>query len=255
MAAKCISLSSRVDFYPEQSCLKNKDENIADVYLTPGERKLLEIILEGRGSKENIFYEIWLNQGTVVGESSYHQLIKMLRRKLQSANLSPLVIKTLPRHGLLFIRPDDEEPVARDGLSDSDTAPALPGFEAEQQITEEDGEPQQPEDIVTEEEKIPWYWMWAVCPFLLLLPLLLVVVTGLGSQCFTYSLHANGVVYYATSEHLLQPAYLQDHIGVPGEGIKHIYLADNGPKLWIARCGNEIFKGKSQCSYENISIY
>jgi DNA-binding winged-HTH domains len=95
-----IALSSTVMFVSEKSCLVTRESG--DIHLTPNERRLLELIISGKCKKETIFDEIWHNQGTVVSESSYHQLIKMLRRKLQQAGLPGSMIKTIPRYGVVL---------------------------------------------------------------------------------------------------------------------------------------------------------
>ncbi|NUU66088.1 hypothetical protein HQN64_08180 [Enterobacteriaceae bacterium BIT-l23] len=268
MTTKIIPLSSRVTFHSECSCLKV--ENAQDVYLTPGERKLLELVLEGKGSKENVFEQIWLSRGIIVGESSYHQLIKTLRRKLQSAGLPATVIKTLPRFGLIYVRPDDGAPYVEADVEkiDEESMPsgiAQSSMEASVDMDDRSQVAFPSEVSVTpipdkhegtgRHVCLPRWLIVASCTLAVLLPLLVQYLWISGESNFADTLQARGITYHATSEQLLIPKMLEDIVGKPVSGVRHIYLAANGPKVWIAQCHKEINQEKNQCHYKNISIY
>ncbi|MFS2223701.1 winged helix-turn-helix domain-containing protein [Pantoea sp. B65] len=267
MIAKRIALSSQVDFYPELSCLKAGD--CEDIYLSPSEKKLLEIVLEGKGSKENILQQIWLNNGTIVGESSYHQLVKMLRRKLQKANLPGTVIKTLPRYGIIYLRPD-EEPLAPVPAPDAEL-PAQGHEPPAEDVTTDAAmdaashlnAPAQQVAVLPVSDDIPptrplagsRRWWWLLAPLLLVLPPLLVMLWLPKAENFPAERVVQGVAIHASRNQLLAPDMLQMLLGMPDNTLRHIYIAENGPGIWIARCKSEIVKVNNQCQYQNLSLY
>lgn len=267
MTTKNIPLSSRVTFNPVFSCLKAQDK--PDVYLTPSERKLLEIILEGKASKENIFEHIWHSRGTIVGESSYHQLIKTLRRKLQRAGLPSTVIKTLPRYGLIYIHPDDNAPSVEEEVDKDDTPSSIvPSLAAEQPKIDAYSplgltfEPPVTSllPVIQDERRenhvhFPRWLTDLSCGIVFLLPLLIQYFWISGESNFANTLESDGITYHATSEQLLSPETLESIAGRPEIGIRHVYLAANGPKIWIAQCRKEIEKEQNQCHYKNMSVY
>ncbi|EIC86593.1 transcriptional regulator [Serratia sp. M24T3] len=59
--------------------------------------------MDKRGRKDTIIDEIWHQKGIVVSESSYHQLVKMLRRKFTAAGLPSSCLKTIPRYGIVYV--------------------------------------------------------------------------------------------------------------------------------------------------------
>ncbi|MBP2171179.1 DNA-binding winged helix-turn-helix (wHTH) protein [Erwinia toletana] len=252
MNAKRIALSSQVFFYPEHSCVKSAD--CEDIYLSPSEKKLLEIVLEGKGSKENILQQIWLNNGTIVGESSYHQLVKMLRRKLLKANLPETVIKTLPRFGIIYLRPDEpqDSAVAEWPQTLSAEEPLTGGFApaTDAQATVPVRVERAPARVVLRLSVVV-----PLAMLMLLLPVVGVLFWLPKEENFPAQRMVQGVVIHASRSQLLAPEVLQKLLGTPEKTLRHIYIAENGPRIWIARCKDEIAKVDNQCQYQNLSLY
>ncbi|MCU5774908.1 hypothetical protein N5923_20840 [Erwiniaceae bacterium BAC15a-03b] len=245
MNAKRIALSSQVFFYPDTSCVKSAE--CEDIYLSPSEKKLLEIVLEGKGSKENILQQIWLNNGTIVGESSYHQLVKMLRRKLLKASLPETVIKTLPRFGIIYLHPDEPQNTPAEEL------PLALAVEEPQAggLTPVAAVPVSRKAFLTLQRRV----LIPVASLLLLLPVAGLMLWLPNEDNFPAQRMVQGVVIHASRSQLLAPEALQKLLGTPEKTLRHIYIAENGPRIWIARCKDEIAKVDNQCQYQNLSLY
>lgn len=87
--------------------------------LTANESELLEMVLSGMIAKAEVIKHVWGDKGVIVTDSSYHQLVRSLRSRLEEHQLSGALIKTLPRQGLKFmgfaVRLDDERQLADAG--------------------------------------------------------------------------------------------------------------------------------------------
>lgn len=116
MESNRVLLREGIYYNAEFSCLVG---SVGNIHLTPNEKKLLDIIMDNRGRKDVIIEEIWFQQGMVVSEASYYQLVKMLRRKFVAAGLDPSCLKTIPRYGIVFMA----DPLA-DGEKRLDRVPA-----------------------------------------------------------------------------------------------------------------------------------
>lgn len=71
--------------------------------LTANEADLLVMVLKGLATKAAVMQQLWGDKGLVVTDSSYHQLVRAVRARLEEHGISGTLIKTLPRHGLRFI--------------------------------------------------------------------------------------------------------------------------------------------------------
>ncbi|WP_176110229.1 winged helix-turn-helix domain-containing protein [Izhakiella australiensis] len=264
-------MTSQVEFFPTLSCLKN-DRTGQCVYLTPSEKKLFEIVLDGQGSKENIIHEIWVKNGTVVGESSYHQLIKNLRRKLKLAGLSCSMIKTIPRYGVVFVN-YDQGSIAESNSSDDerrvgDASEELTVYIEEAELAkcdnelilpdDENEEKKSPHSVKPDDEvkikKVPYKLAFIVFVLALLWPLVFLVHKS-SLTTFPFDITVENVKFhFLTSEQMSQKNFNEIKRNVPS-GVKDVYIASNGPKVWIAKCNKEISQKDSQCQYEYFSIY
>lgn len=250
----------RVAFDPSRSCLENLTTGKV-IYLSPAEGKLLQLLTEEKGSKQNIIYEIWEKNGTVVGESSYHQLIKMLRGKLNQAGLSKSVIKTIPRFGVVLMRdgfeqlnaddpeeatlsPNDDNgtsgnPVSPDGRSGDIFASASPEEASA-------GRRLLTSAVVVQ---VAILIAAAVLPVFYLLG-----VTG-GSEAFPYKITAGNVTFHYATSYVTGSQRPEDIGQALGENVHQVYVASNGPKVWIAKCTNQISGEDSECRFEHFSVY
>jgi hypothetical protein len=107
----------------------------ATVALNFRESMLLQLLLTDRVRKQAVIEAAWGDNGTIVTEASYHQLVRSLRKKFEEIGLSAQSIKTLPRFGLEYLRelplpePDPTPPVVATLPCPPDAgagAPALP---------------------------------------------------------------------------------------------------------------------------------
>ncbi|RRW88822.1 winged helix-turn-helix domain-containing protein [Pandoraea apista] len=71
--------------------------------LNENESKLLALILGGLVSKSTVIQQVWGDKGLIVTDNSYHQLVRMVRNRLEEFGVSGRLIKTLPRQGLKFV--------------------------------------------------------------------------------------------------------------------------------------------------------
>lgn len=240
-----ISLSATVTFIPENSCLSSQE--YGHIHLTPNERRLLELIISGKCKKETIFEEIWHRQGTIVSESSYHQLIKMLRRKLQSAGLPGSIIKTIPRCGIVLI-PYESPPEITDENTDvfevacvthdePADAPSLNGL-----------------SLPVLFGRFTSQLLAALCTALVILPPLLVPLLIERPQAFQERIFLEGVTFHFSSRRSVDRAVLVQKRHALPDGINNVYIASNGPKVVEAQCEGELSK-EGKCSYEYYSSY
>ncbi|HEI8868871.1 helix-turn-helix domain-containing protein [Serratia sp. AKBS12] len=257
---KTVYLTAQVIFIPDLSCLKNKVTG-QEIYLTPSEKKLLEIVAEGEGSKENIIHEIWRKNGIVVGESSYHQLIKMLRRKLAAADIPCTIIKTIPRYGVVLMKVDDslqpgkieaDECQSSDSVcSDNDTDSIKPRPEPTPRA--EIFEVERIDASEVKKTKPPKILLIFILIYTVLVP---VFIWGVNEDVTNFSaLTIDGVKF-----HVLNPEQMTNESLVAirkriGGDVNYVYVVDNGPKIWMAKCNKEIENEDSQCQYEHYSSY
>src|ERR1700748_406336 len=67
--------------------------------LTRNEGLLLQALIDGVSTKQDLIHQIWTRHHAVVTENSYYQLVSLLRKSFGSIDL-PGVVVTLPRKGL-----------------------------------------------------------------------------------------------------------------------------------------------------------
>lgn len=65
---------------------------------------LLRLLLQARVRKQAVIDAAWGDNGVVVTDASYHQLVRSLRKKFEEIGLPAQSIKTLPRFGLEYLR-------------------------------------------------------------------------------------------------------------------------------------------------------
>lgn len=91
--------------------------------LTTNESELLQMVLDGIATKAAVIERVWGSKGFVVTDSSYHQLVRSVRNRLEEHDISGALIKTLPRQGLRFLGSaqaltDAATPVTQPALAD-----------------------------------------------------------------------------------------------------------------------------------------
>jgi hypothetical protein len=76
----------------------------ATVALNFRESILLRLLVEDRVRKQAVIDAAWGDNGVIVTDASYHQLVRSLRKKFAEIGLPAQSIKTLPRFGLEYLR-------------------------------------------------------------------------------------------------------------------------------------------------------
>ncbi|HHB1427545.1 TPA: transcriptional regulator [Serratia odorifera] len=272
-----IPLSEEVFYNPAHSSLEMVS-GAESIHLTPNEKKLLEIVLENRGRKETIIDEIWTQQGIVVSESSYHQLVKMLRRKFHEASLPPMALKTIPRYGIVLVsgKKDDTASDADDrAASDTDDEAVVQHEEASigepgcTVVPEAVPQPQpQPKDDAPPESivcaAVPLgVALTARCPIWLAVVLSAVMIFSPAlwvymqndSTLFSYRLIKDNVTYHATSSAYFGKGMMTRVARDLDGTAKEVYISGNGPKIWVAYCQNKLDKENARCAYTHFSAY
>jgi DNA-binding winged helix-turn-helix (wHTH) protein len=92
----------------------------AVVALNFRESILLRLLLDDRVRKQAVIDAAWGDNGVVVTDASYHQLVRSLRKKFAEIGLPAQSIKTLPRFGLEYL---PEHPLA-DSVVESASMPS-----------------------------------------------------------------------------------------------------------------------------------
>lgn len=251
-------LSSDVSFIPALSCLSSKKHG--DIHLTPNELRLLSLIISGKCKKEIIQEEIWLNQGTVVSESSYHQLIKMLRRKLEKAGLPSEMIKTRPRYGVFFVPSVKNNKILRSEIVDV--------LEEEELDTETDPiEIKEPtENIQVSRLKthlnqrilsniMSIKGVSIIFVMLVIIPPSLIFLCFSNQDVFQKRFIIGNVSYhfYPSRDFERENILMKRNIAHPSN-INNVYIATNGPRVFIAECEGEMSR-EGKCHYEYNSSY
>jgi DNA-binding winged helix-turn-helix (wHTH) protein len=264
---KIIPLNDEVFYNPIHSSLEHVSDG-SSIHLTPNEKKLLEIVLDDRGRKETIIDEIWTRQGIVVSESSYHQLVKMLRRKFQEASLMPSALKTIPRYGIVMVnvKKDDEEiDLEQDEGKQCETL----GCEQieqniESEFTEETSETPMFSDKlrVTQPEGSDKKSGLGVLSLLIgVLALLMIFIPMLwvyaqnNTSVFSQQMFREGVTYHTMSSTYLSRHLLERVANGLDDRNTDVYIGTNGPKTWVAYCNSKIEKENARCAYTHFSAY
>ena len=65
----------------------------------------------------------------------------------------------------------------------------------------------------------------------------------------------DNVNYYVTPATKLAPSVWQNVVHSVTPATRDVYIASNGPKVWVAYCENNIYKDHVPCTYEHFSVY
>jgi hypothetical protein len=198
----------------------------------------------------------------------------MLRKKLQLAGLPDSVIKTIPRYGIRLVpyEPDVALPfVSGEGES------LLSSSSNEKASLEDAAMDAFPETTSSHTEgKISAPLLPAETENMLKGPgirhdkALIIIVTGILAGLvlilylgilwvkpnpFPYQFKIDRVAFHLSSlRNEDQRTYLQLK-GKLGKEVRHVYIASNGPKVWVASCENEIDDKEVKCRYLIHSVY
>lgn len=225
------------------------------VALSFREGALLQLLLAGRARKQAVIEAAWNDNGTIVTEASYHQLVRSLRKKFEEIGLPPQSIKTLPRFGLEYLR---EYPV-------SESNPASPAADIPSCLADvgtttaalPESAPEPELGSIPEPIRIGMAWPWQ--SVLLALPLLVALCIGL----MTYR-NGQSPMHAVTNDfgiHLFEiggvqfDAKLLQEIERRSRRGEYVYMARNGPKAWLGICTNPVRKEFSFCRQDYFSLY
>lgn len=250
-----IFLSDRITYNAPLCCLEHVSEDVS-VHLTPHEKKLLELILAQRGQKETIIEEIWGCHGVIVTSSSYHQLVKMLRSKFQKVGLSPDMLQTIPRYGVVLHvnLPSDEAETDTDTTSIKLTPPAY-----KDQIIRSFSCTLEQQNF-NENKTVAKVNLRSFYPYVFIVILAIVLIFQLlnltkNTDLFKYHKEYENVQYYATSSVLFNKAIMSQVMSKETKDYSHIYLSENGPKILVSYCNDDISKDSTLCLNNYFSSY
>jgi DNA-binding winged helix-turn-helix (wHTH) protein len=243
------------------------------VHLTANESELLLMLLQGVATKAAVMKRVWESKGVVVTDSSYHQLVRAVRQRLEEHGVSGALVKTLPRQGLRFLgslKPLDTAippvpqphapsglptPLANDnGCSDSaakhpypSSQPASPG------VSEETTNTQPAPDLPTRFGPLArtsrWFgkrgrWFAAIA-----LPCATVLtwqtLASPSGLTFRHGETIDGITYHSTSG--VSAKALIDALEIklkPGDQVYELPLGDN---RWLAVCPESIHDAPELC--------
>jgi len=280
MGSNKVPLREGIYYNSVYSCLEYP---AGEIHLTPNEKKMLGIILDGRGKKDTLIEEIWHQQGVIVSESSYHQLVKMLRRKFVAAGLPPSCLKTISRYGIVFVRESDPKENEKSELCDINLS--LRDGNAHRAIDSGNQRQQEIEHVEVRRLVMPFSQTehhkksdsgslfgllkhsrefqlikvsHTVSGIVFLFSFLFVLFFSMGyhgDEYFTKIKKIDRVSYYTSPTAKISELLWQriEHKVMPVT--TNVYIASNGPKFWIAYCENSIYKDNVPCTYEHFSAY
>jgi DNA-binding winged helix-turn-helix (wHTH) protein len=104
----------------------------AVVALNFRESILLRLLLDDRVRKQAVIDAAWGDNGVVVTDASYHQLVRSLRKKFEEIGLPAQSIKTLPRFGLEYLpeHPLDNGSMEAVSVPSAGAMPTIPAISA-----------------------------------------------------------------------------------------------------------------------------
>ncbi|MCC3704003.1 winged helix-turn-helix domain-containing protein [Rouxiella badensis] len=70
--------------------------------VTEKHKRLVICLLKGVTQKNDIINIVWYEQGGMVSDNNYHQLIHKFRNLLADNNLPKAMLRTIPRHGAML---------------------------------------------------------------------------------------------------------------------------------------------------------
>lgn len=248
MGTSKMPLREGVYYNSALSCLESP---AGDIHLTPNEKKILEIILSKRGRKETIIDEIWHEQGIVVSESSYHQLVKMIRRKFVAAGMPSSCLKTIPRYGVVYQTQADDE--SENGTEYCDKSLKMSeDFQQAPGIVSAEKTP-----VVERRPAGHWLSLWSSSAIWLIFSL--TILWGLrthDTRDYFIPFKAVGEVSYHVAPATKVSQALWQRIERQVQPVtREAYVASNGPKVWVAYCEKSIYKDNAPCTYEHFSQY
>jgi cholera toxin transcriptional activator len=211
----------------------------ATVSLNFRESILLRLLLADRVKKQVVIDAAWGDNGVVVTEASYHQLVRSLRKKFEEIGLSAQSIKTLPRFGLEYLR---ERPVAEPDSTPSKAishscaiAPA-----AREAVPVRGGK-------------------WFLQLLLVICPLIVGIFIGhvayrSGEVQMRAIANDLGIHLFDLGNGRLDAKLLQEIRSRSNRG-EYVYMSRNGSKAWLNVCAGPVQEDFSFCRQDYFSLY
>jgi cholera toxin transcriptional activator len=210
----------------------------ATVSLNFRESILLRLLLVDRVKKQAVIDAAWGDNGVVVTEASYHQLVRSLRKKFEEIGLPAQSIKTLPRFGLEYLR---ARPGAEPDPTPSKTAshPRAIASAAREAVPVRGGK-------------------WLLQLLLVICPLIIGIFIG-------HVAYRSGEVRARTIAndlgiHLFDlgngqfDAKLLQEIGSRSNRGEYVYMSRNGSKAWLNVCAGPVQADFSFCRQDHFSL-
>jgi DNA-binding winged helix-turn-helix (wHTH) protein len=210
----------------------------ATVSLNFRESILLRLLLADRVKKQAVIDAAWGDNGVVVTEASYHQLVRSLRKKFEEIGLSAQSIKTLPRFGLEYLR---ERPGA-----EPDSAPSKATSHARAMA------PAAHEAVPVRGSK------WFLQLLLVMCPLIIGIFIGhfayrSGQVHMRAIANDLGIHLFDLGNGQFDAKLLQE-IGSRSNRGEYVYMSRNGSKAWLNVCAGPVQEDFSFCRQDHFSL-
>lgn len=236
-----VHLEKEVFFDKKVGQLVSKNAIVA---LNFQEVTLLQLLLTRRARKNIVIEEVWSANGTIVTEASYHQLVRSLRKKFEEIGLSAQSIKTLPRYGLEYLR---EEVVVV-----AVQAQAVETGDIKQPLGVTGGVTGDVTDSATDVTS-PWLLLMLLLPLVICLYLSLMSYRSMPAPVVPIA-NQSGIHLFDIGGSQFDPVVLQAITKRSKQG-EYVYMARNGPRVWLGLCATSAKKEFSFCRQDYLSLY
>jgi cholera toxin transcriptional activator len=214
----------------------------ATVSLNFRESILLRMLLADRVKKQAVIDAAWGNNGVVVTEASYHQLVRSLRKKFEEIGLPAQSIKTLPRFGLEYLR---ERPGAElDSASSTPTSKPTSDSSAMAPAVREAAPVRSGK--------------WLLQLLLVICPLIVGIFIGhvayrSGEGQMRAIANDLGIHLFDLGNAQIDAKLLQEIRRRSNRG-EYVYMSMNGSKAWLNVCAGPVQEDFSFCRQDHFSL-
>jgi cholera toxin transcriptional activator len=210
----------------------------ATVSLNFRESILLRMLLADRVKKQAVIDAAWGDNGVVVTEASYHQLVRSLRKKFEEIGLPAQSIKTLPRFGLEYVR---ERPGAEPDLAPpkaaSHTCAIAPAVR---------------EAVPARSSKWLLQLLLVICPLIVGIFIGHVAYRSGEVQMRTIA-NDLGIHLFDLGNARIDAKLLQAIRSRSNRG-EYVYMSMNGSKAWLNVCAGPVQEDFSFCRQDHFSL-
>ncbi|HEY4072826.1 MAG TPA: helix-turn-helix domain-containing protein [Herbaspirillum sp.] len=226
-----------------------------EVTLNFREGILLQLLLKGRVKKQTVIEAAWGDNGVVVTEASYHQLVRSLRKKFAEIGLPANAIKTLPRFGLEYLleksisNSNNSNPNPETELTPAPLDRALP--EICREIPAKDPSVARPAPRRSVK--------WSMQLLLVICPLIVGIFIGhlayRGGQTQMRAIANDFGVHLFDLGNAQFDANLMREIKNRSNRGEYVYMSRTGQKAWLNVCAGPVQEDFSFCRQDHFLLY